>query len=49
MKKLITYSLLACCITACKPTLTPDKPAAGGANFSRFMVVGDSYAAVCRW
>lgn len=45
MKKLITYSLLACCITACKPKLTPDKPAAGGANFSRFMVVGDSYAA----
>lgn len=44
MKKLYLIGMLACCFTACKPTLTPDAPSAGNADFSRFMVIGDSYA-----
>jgi len=36
---------LAILLAACKPNISPKAPTAGNADFSRFMVVGDSYAA----
>ena len=45
MKKLyIMICTTVCCLTACKPTITPKAPSAGSADFSHFMVVGDSYS-----
>ncbi len=46
MKKLFIYSTLAClALASCKPTLEPEKPQTGDADFSYYLAVGNSLTA----
>jgi Phospholipase/lecithinase/hemolysin len=45
MKKLYILGLMACTMAACKPNLEPEPQAAGDADFSRYLAVGNSLTA----
>jgi hypothetical protein len=45
MKKLYIIGLMACSLAACKPKIDQEKPTPGGADFARYLAIGNSATA----